>query len=172
MNQRRRHGGFSLLQMVFTIVVLGVLAKFAIPKLLPAATMTLQPQAQGMRDVIRRAQSLAMTRGQRMRVTVSAAASSVSVACASGTPPCSTDASFIATQGVRVGSSSPAIDFNTLGQPVAIGSPSAAPLAASAAFWVTYNNPAVSGCRKYVVTVMPNTGQVSQPQAAASTACP
>ena len=170
MNQRRSQGGFSLLQMVFTIVLIGVLAKFAIPKLLPTATMTLQPQAQGMRDVIRRAQSLAMTRGQRMRVTVSAAASSVSVACADGTPPCSTDASFIATQGVRVGGSSAAIDFNTLGQPVAIGSPSSTPLSTSATFTVSYNNPAVSGCSKYVVTVAPNTGQVSQP--AVSTPCP
>jgi type II secretory pathway pseudopilin PulG len=167
MNQQRPHGGFSLLQMVFTIVVLGVLAKFAIPKMLPAATMTVQPQAQGMRDVIRRAQSLAMTRGQRMRVTVSA--SSVSVGCASGTPPCSTDASFVAAQGVSVGSSLAAIDFNTLGQPVAVSSPSSAPLAASAAFTVSFNNPAISACSKYVVTVAPNTGQVSQP---ASAPCP
>lgn len=154
--------------MVFTIVVLGILAKYAIPKLLPTATMTLQPQAQGMRDVIRRAQSLAMTRGQRMRVTVSA--SSVSVGCASGTPPCSTDASFLAAQGVSVGSSVPAIDFNTLGQPVATSSPSSAPVAASATFTVSYNNPAIPACSKYVVTLAPNTGQVSQP--AASTPCP
>ena len=154
--------------MVFTIVVLGVLAKFSIPKLLPTATMTVQPQAQGMRDVIRRAQSLAMTRGQPMRVTVSASASSVSVACA--TVSCTTDASFIATQGVKVGPDLATIDFNTLGQPVATSSPSSAPLAASTAFTVSFNNPAISACSKYVVTVAPNTGQVSQP--AASTPCP
>lgn len=152
--------------MVFTIVVLGILAKYAIPKLLPTATMTLQPQAQGMRDVIRRAQSLAMTRGQRMRATVST--SGVSVSCA---PPasCSTDASFVATQGVSVGGSLAAIEFNTLGQPVAVGSPSGTPLAASTTFTVTYNNPAIPACSKYVVTLAPNTGQVSQP---ASTPCP
>ena len=159
--------------MVFTIVVIGILAKFAIPKLLPAATMTLQPQAQSMRDVIRRAQSLAMTRGQPMRVTVSAAASSVSVACA--TVSCTTDASFIATQGVRVGSGSATIDFNTLGQPVGSSSrsasnPSGTSISAPATFTVSYNNSGLSYCSKYVVTVAPNTGQVSQP--AASTPCP
>jgi len=168
MNQRRPPCGFSLLQMVFTIVVLGVLAKFAIPKMMPAATMTVQPQAQGVRDVIRRAQSLAMARGQRMRLTVSTAASSVSVSCA---PPasCSTDASFVATQGVGVVSSLAAIEFNTLGQPVAVGSPSSTPLAASTTFTVSYNNPAIPACSKYVVTLAPNTGQVSQPVVAS---CP
>jgi Tfp pilus assembly protein FimT len=167
MNQRCPHGGFSLLQMVFTIVVLGVLAKFAIPKMMPTATMTVQPQAQGVRDVIRRAQSLAMTRGRRMRVAASG--SNVSVSCA---PPasCTTDASFTATQGVSVGSSLAAIEFNTLGQPVAVGSSSSTPLAASAAFTVSYTPPGLSVCSsKYVVTVQPNTGQVSQP---ASAPCP
>jgi Tfp pilus assembly protein FimT len=174
MNQRCPRGGFSLLQMVFTIVVLGVLAKFAIPKMMPTATMTVQPQAQGVRDVIRRAQSLAMTRGKPMRVTVSA--SSVSVACA--TVSCSTDASFTATQGVSVGSSLATIDFNTLGQPVgsssrSASSPSGTSISAPATFTVSYNNSTLGYCSKYVVTVAPNTGQVSQPQPQpASAPCP
>ena len=60
----RAAAGFTLLDVVFTVVILGALAKFAMMKLVTPATMTLPAQAQSVADLIRRAQSLAVVRGQ------------------------------------------------------------------------------------------------------------
>jgi len=111
--------GFTLLEMVFIIVVLGALAKFATMKLVTPATMTLPTQAQSVADVIRRAQSLAVVRGQRMSVSVAASGpnQTVAIACAASAP-CTTDTSYTLTQGAAAVASASPIYFNSLGQPV------------------------------------------------------
>src|SRR5438105_4320236 len=102
---QRAVAGFTLLDLVFTIVILGALVKFAMMKLVTPATMTLPTQAQSLADLIRRAQSLAVVRGQRMSVSVAASGVNgrVNVACAASAP-CNTDTSLIVSQGVVVGS--------------------------------------------------------------------
>jgi len=119
---RRAFAGFTLLEVIFAVVILGVLGKFAMMKLVTPATMTLPTQAQSVADLIRRAQSLAMARGQRMSVSVAAMPSPstdwrVAVACASA--PCNTDANLMVTQGVAMVAST--LYFNSLGQPVDSG---------------------------------------------------
>src|SRR2546427_13165743 len=90
---KRAVAGFTLLELVFTVVILGVLAKVAMMKLVTPATMTLPVQAQSVADLIRRAQSMAVARGQRMSVSVatSGANGRVASASATGTTPCKTD---------------------------------------------------------------------------------
>src|SRR4030095_6494886 len=99
---RRTDVGFTLLEVVIAAAVLAVLAKFAMMKLVTPATMTLPVQAQSLADLIRRAQSLAVVRGQRMSVSVDASGANgrVAVACASGAMPCNTDRILTVSQGV------------------------------------------------------------------------
>jgi len=110
--------GFTLVEMIFTIVLLGVFAQFAMMKLLTPATMTLPAQAQSLADVIRRAQSLAVVRGERTRVSVTTPGANgrVDVACAASSP-CITDTGITMSQGAAVGGAS-SVYFNSLGQPV------------------------------------------------------
>ena len=113
----RAAAGFTLVELVVTVVLLGILARYAMAKLVTPATMTLPAQAQSLADLIRRAQSLAVVRGQRMSVSVATPGANgrVAIACASG--PCNTDASLSVSQGAVVLGPSP-IYFNSLGQPV------------------------------------------------------
>ena len=148
--------GFTLLELVFIIVVLGALAKFAMMKLVPPATMTLPTQVQSVADLIRRAQSLAVVRGQRMSVSVttSGANGRIAVACAASTP-CNTDTSLTVSQGAVVGSAG-TIYFNSLGQPV---DSAGAALASDASFTLSYQTG--DNNATYTVTVAALTGRVS-----------
>src|SRR4051794_14366371 len=116
---RRAAAGFTLVESIFTVVIFAALVAYAMMKLITPATITLPTQAQCLADLIRRAQSLASVRGQRMSVSVatSGANGRVAIACASGTMPCNTDTSLTLSQGALVGSAS-TIYFNTLGLPV------------------------------------------------------
>ena len=149
---KRAVAGFTLLELVFTVVILGVLAKVAIMKLITPATMTLPTQAQSVADMIRRAQSLAVVRGERTRVSVTPGANgSVAVACPASTP-CNTDTSISVSQGAVVGGAS-TVYFNSLGQPV---SSAGTALAGDTSFTLTYASGAA-----YTVTVAALTGRVS-----------
>src|SRR5205809_5639122 len=154
---QRAVAGFTLLDLVFTIVILGALARYAMMKLVTPATMTLPTQAQSLADLIRRAQSLAVVRGQRMSVSVatSGANGRVDIACASGTTPCNTDTSLTVSQGAVVGSAS-TIYFNSLGQPV---NSAGAALTSDASFTLSYQTG--SNNATYTVTVSALTGRVS-----------
>ena len=154
---KRAVAGFTLLDVVFAVVILGALAKFAMMKLVTPATMTLPAQAQSVADLIRRAQSLAVVRGQRMSVSVatSGANGRVAIACASGTTPCNTDTSLTVSQGVVVGSAS-TIYFNSLGQPV---NNAGVALASDTPFTLSYQTGANNAV--YTVTVAALTGRVS-----------
>lgn len=155
---KRAIAGFTLLEMVFTVVILGALVKFAMMKLVTPATMTLPTQAQSVADLIRRAQSLAVVRGQRMGVSVSLAASGASghvdVACAASAP-CSTDTSLTVSQGVMLDSAS-TIYFNSLGQPL---NDAGAALTSDARFRLCY--PTCADNPTYTVMVAVLTGRVS-----------
>jgi len=153
---RRTLTGFTLLEVIFTIVVLGILAKFAMMKLLTPATMTLPMQAQSLSDVIRRGQSLAVVRGERTQVavTTSGANGRVAVACPASTP-CSTDTSITVSQGAVVGGAS-SVYFNSLGQPV---DSAGTALTQDTIFTLSYTTGGSSAT--YTVTVAALTGRVS-----------
>lgn len=150
---RSRHTstGFTLLEVFFVVVLLGILAKFAMMKLITPATMTLPAQAQSVADLIRRAQSLAVVRGQRTSVSVASGMNgSLAIACVASAP-CSTDKTLTVSQGAVVGSTS-TIYFNSLGQPV---NSAGVPLATNTAFTLSYQT------GSFTVTVAALTGRVS-----------
>jgi len=156
---RRRLRGFTLPEMVFTMVILAILAKFAMMKLVTPGTMTVHAQAHAAADLVRRAQSLAVVRGQRMgvSVTTSGANGRLAIDCTTGTTPCNTDSSLTLTQGVSLGGAS-SVYFNTLGQPV---SSAGVPLTANSSFTVGYTAGASAPVNTYTITVAAQTGRVS-----------
>jgi hypothetical protein len=145
-----------LVEMIFTIVLLGVLAQFAMMKLLTPATMTLPAQAQSLADVIRRAQSLAVVRGERTRVSVTTPGANgrVVVACPASAP-CSTDTSITVSQGAVVGGAS-SVYFNSLGQPV---DSAGTALTQDTIFTLSYTTGSILAT--HTVTVAALTGRVS-----------
>jgi prepilin-type N-terminal cleavage/methylation domain-containing protein len=153
---RRTAPGFTLVEMIFTIVLLGVFAQFAMMKLLTPATMTLPAQAQSLADVIRRAQSLAVVRGERTRasVTTPGANGRVDVACPASAP-CNTDTSITVSQGVVLAGAS-SVYFNSLGQPV---NSAGTALTADTVFTLSYTTG--GSPTTYTVTVAALTGRVS-----------
>jgi len=153
---RRTRAGATLLEAVFVIVVLCALAKFAMMKLVTPATMTLPTQAQTLADLIRRAQSLAVVRGQRMGVSVATSGTNgrVNVACAASAP-CTTDTSLTLSEGVAIGSTN-GIYFNSLGQPL---SSAGAVLSQDASFTLCYQSG--NTATTYTVSVAALTGRVS-----------
>jgi len=153
---QRAVAGFTLLELVFIIVILGVLAKVAMMKLVAPATMTLPTQAQSLADLIRRAQNLAVVRGQRMSVSVATPGANgrVVVACAASAP-CNTDTSLTLSQGVVVGSTG-TIYFNSLGLPVTSAGTA---LASDTSFTLSY--PTGSTNATYTLTVAALTGRIS-----------
>jgi prepilin-type N-terminal cleavage/methylation domain-containing protein len=148
--------GFTLLESIFTLVLLAVLGVYAMMKLVTPGTMTLPAQTQALADLVRRAQTLAMVRGQRMGVSVatSGANGRVAIACASGTTPCNTDEDLGFSQGVAVSGS--ALYFNTLGQPT---NNAGTLLASDVSFTLSHTSGGVTAANTVTVAVL--TGRVS-----------
>lgn len=126
---RNRNGGFTLIEFVVVIVILGVVSTYAIVKIPSPAEATLPSQARTLASNLRHAQNLAITWGERL--VVSASGSSYSVACrtAATTAPCNaspvidpvTGSSFRVSlqKGVSFGTPTTAsLDFDSLGRPV------------------------------------------------------
>jgi MSHA pilin protein MshC len=67
-SERGRSSGFSVLELVLVLVMVGVLAVFAAPRMFTAQSITLPAGAAPMAAAIRYTQSLAMSRGQRYRI--------------------------------------------------------------------------------------------------------
>ncbi|MDZ5457023.1 pilus assembly FimT family protein [Azohydromonas lata] len=153
---RRSRQGFTLLEAIFTIVLLTALGGFAMAKLATPASLTVSTQAQALADLLRRAQGLAMARAQRMGVSVAVAGGNgrVALACTTGTTPCNTDESLTFSQGVSLAGS--AVVFNTLGQPL---NAAGTPLAADTSFTLSVTS--AGSTATWTVTVAALTGRVS-----------
>ena len=149
--------GLALLDAIYAIVLLGILASVAMTKLVSPASLTLHAQAQAMTEAVRNAQSLAMLRGQRMRVSVTSvgANGTLGISCTTGSTPCSTDTSFSASQDVVVGNAS-AVYFNSLGQPV---NSAGTPTNTDASFTLSYTS--AGATKTFTVTVAALSGRVS-----------
>ena len=71
--QRGRVGGFTVLELVLVLTIVGILAVFAIPRVSTTTTaVTLSAVTSQVAANIRYAQGLAMSRGQRYRVNFTA----------------------------------------------------------------------------------------------------
>jgi prepilin-type N-terminal cleavage/methylation domain-containing protein len=60
-----RHAGFTLIEMVMTLILIGVLAVVFVPRAPSKGALTFAGQAQQLASDIRYVQALSMTRGQR-----------------------------------------------------------------------------------------------------------
>ena len=70
--QRGRFRGFSLIELVTVLVIVGILAVFAAPRLFTVQSITLPAVAAQLLANIRYTQSLAMSQGQRYRINFTA----------------------------------------------------------------------------------------------------
>jgi prepilin-type N-terminal cleavage/methylation domain-containing protein len=66
--RRGRRNGFSLLELVIVLAIVGVLAVFVVPRITATQGITLSAAAAQLAASIRYTQSLAMSRGQRYRI--------------------------------------------------------------------------------------------------------
>lgn len=154
---RGRAAGFSLFELVLVLVVVGVLAVYAMPRLADAPEVSLSAASARLAANIRYAQSLAMSRGQRHRVAFTA--TSYQIAGPGGAAvvqPLTTSSAPISVAPATLGGYDPPlaggyIEFDTLGRPYV---DAATPLAGSATITIT------SGGASALVTVAPETGHV------------
>ena len=71
--ERGRASGFSVLELVLVLVMVGLLAVFAAPRVFTTESITLPAAAARLAASIRYTQSLAMSRGQRYRINFTGA---------------------------------------------------------------------------------------------------
>jgi prepilin-type N-terminal cleavage/methylation domain-containing protein len=127
--------GFTLLELTVMVAVLGVLSAYAVIKYKGPAPLTLTSQAETLASDLRRAQALAYSSGQRMRVTPTAGTNgSYAVACVTGTTPCSSDFSASFSHSVVLAGST--LYFNSLGQP---SDSTGSALSGASSFTLTYD---------------------------------
>ena len=130
--KQRRQTGFTFIELLIVMLVLGILGAYAMMKARSSAELTLPSQAQKMASDIRRVQSLAIGWGQRLRIT--AGASGYRVSCTSSVvAPCPTDTSLAVTDPATANSfvvalqkgvvfvdpTTTTLDINSIGQPLA-----------------------------------------------------
>ena len=152
--QRGRFGGFSLLELVTVLLMVGILAVFAAPRLFTVQSITLPAVAAQMISNIRYAQSLSMSQGQRYRVNFTA--TTYQITDMSGVPivqPVTASTAAISVSPATL--SGPLINnyvaFDTKGAPFVSATTA---LAATATITLTSGSDASS------ITVMPETGRV------------
>ena len=119
--QPKAHAGFTLIELVIVIVVLGIISVYAVVRSVSPAEITLPSQAQTLASDIRRAQTLAYTGGKHLRFTGGNTykLESCVVDVNGVVTSCPTIVFSVPLQkGVTMtlGGTSP-LDFNTLGQP-------------------------------------------------------
>lgn len=155
--QRGRIRGFSLLELVIALVLVGVLAVFAAPNLFTVQSITLPAVAAQVVSNIRYAQSLAMSQGQRYRINFTA--TTYQITDMSGVPivqPVTASTAAISVSPATLSGFNPPLTnnyvaFDTKGAPYISAT---AALAAAATLTLT------SGADTSSITVIPETGRV------------
>ena len=124
--------GFTLIELVVVVVILGIISIYATPKPVSTAELTLPSQAQKLASDILHAQLLAISWGKSLRLSIIPGTNgSYSVSCVtSGSSPCNVSP-VINTSGssfsvnlqksVVLGGTN-IVNFNSLGQPSAAAS--------------------------------------------------
>ena len=108
--------GFTLVELIIVIAVLGVVSAVVMMRGVSPAAMTVPSQAQTLASDIRHVQALSTSLGRRMRITFTTTGYVVS--CVNPVSPCPPAFSVVLQKGVTLTSIgvSP-LDFDSLGQP-------------------------------------------------------
>lgn len=155
--ERGRFCGFSLLELVTILLMVGILAVFAAPRLFTVQSITLPAVGAQIISNIRYAQSLSMSQGQRYRVNFTA--TTYQITDMSGVPivqPVTASTGAISVSPATLSGYNPPlinnyVAFDTKGVPYTSAT---AALAAAATITLT------SGTDASSITVMPETGRV------------
>ena len=129
LSNKQLQAGFTLIEVVVVIVILGIISVYATPKSVSTAEITLPSQAQKLASDIRHTQVLATSWGKSLRLSITTGSNGTySVSCVtSGSSPCDispvvnpSGGSFSVSlqKNVVLGGTS-TVDFNSLGQPSA-----------------------------------------------------
>ena len=157
--QRGRFRGFSLLELVTVLLMVGILAVFAAPRLFTIQSITLPAVAAQLVSNIRYAQSLSMSQGQRYRVNFTA--TTYQITDMSGVPivqPVTASTAAISVSpatlsGYNLSLINNYVAFDTKGAPYISAT---AALAAPATATITLT----SGSDTSTITIAPETGRV------------
>lgn len=127
-----KQNGFSLIELIMTLILVGVLATYVVVKSPNKASVVQGAQAELFTHHIRHAQALAMQWGQALRFSVSANAYSVRCVTVTLQSPCNTTpvvdpatgTNFAITleSGLSLSASGSTLDFDSLGRPLVSGS--------------------------------------------------
>jgi MSHA pilin protein MshC len=113
--------GFTLVELVIVIVVLGIVSAYAVMKGFSPAEMSLPSQAQKMASDIRHAQTLAYTGGKHLRMTIPGGDSYKVESCIVDdngvVTSCPTTVFSVPLQNNVTLAGTATLDFTTLGQP-------------------------------------------------------
>lgn len=115
---RQASAGFTLIESILVIVVLGIISAYAIPSGFNDSRMTLDAQGKTMASHLQRAQLLATTTGQRVYFCAASTGYRILVNdnCTTSTAPV-VDVTF--DKQVTLPSSPASLSFDSLGQPSA-----------------------------------------------------
>jgi len=106
--------GFTLIELIIVIVVLGVMSAVVMMRGVSPAAMTVPSQAQTLASDIRHVQAAAMSLGKRMRITF--ASTGYVVSCVNPVSPCPPAFTVVLQNKVTL-SPTGTLDFDSLGQP-------------------------------------------------------
>lgn len=129
--------GFTLIELIMVVVILGVLAVFAAPRMLRPGDFAVQGFHDETLAYLRFAQKTAVAQRRTVCVTFTAASLSVTIASAAATFSCATAGTLTGpngetpvtltnTHGIVYGATPTNFYFDGLGQPITIGGAGAA----------------------------------------------
>jgi len=151
-HRRQAVAGFTLIESVMVMVLLGIVAATVMPKAFNPGAITLQAQARNFTASLQRAQLLAITKGASVQVVVNSTNYSVS-ANIGGLP--SPEITTLETNTIFSTGSGNIFSFDSLGQPT---DSSGAPLTTSLSFQLQ-----ASGVSSDNIAIEPVSGMITGP---------